>query len=274
MADSAKVGGYAGFRGSRSVLPKNHSLVPVSIKRWSLVHVEFSAFLCSENLLESVSSALVRTILILLEKLSSCTSLLVLFPRSLNWFLCCFRSCMLQADKRAVFSSLVFSRGANDTSRDSDFKTLRGAFRLKTAPTTMWQLSEEDADSSDNFLQETEKELHVSTQLLQLDNSFDPYSAVSTPLYQTATFKQPSATDCGPYDYTRSGNPTRDVLERLLAKLEGADRAFCFTTGMSALSTITHLAKAGQEIVAGDDIYGGSDRLLSQVCPKSGLVVK
>jgi cystathionine beta-lyase len=94
---------------------------------------------------------------------------------------------------------------------------------------------------------------------------------------------------------------------RLLAKLEGADRAFCFTTGMSALSTITHLAKAGklhlqrvpnkmklvlllhtfcysnkthfnliagQEIVAGDDIYGGSDRLLSQVCPKSGLVVK
>ncbi|CAM6068465.1 unnamed protein product [Sphagnum tenellum] len=216
MADSAKVGGHAGIRGSRSVFPKNHSLVPVSIKRWSLVH----------------------------------------------------------ADKRAVFSSLVFSRGANDTSRDSDFKTLRGAFRLKTAPTTMWQLSEEDADSSDNFLQETEKELHVSTQLLQLDNSFDPYSAVSTPLYQTATFKQPSATDCGPYDYTRSGNPTRDVLERLLAKLEGADRAFCFTTGMSALSTITHLAKAGQEIVAGDDIYGGSDRLLSQVCPKSGLVVK
>ncbi len=94
---------------------------------------------------------------------------------------------------------------------------------------------------------------------------------------------------------------------RLLAKLEGADRAFCFTSGMSALSTITHLAKAGklhpqrvpskmklvlllhtfcysnkthfnliagQEIVAGDDIYGGSDRLLSQVCPKSGLVVK
>lgn len=153
MADSAKVGGYAGFRGSRSVFPKNHSLVPVSIKRWSLVQVEFSAFLCSENLLESVSSALVRTILILLEKLSSCTSLLVLFPRSLNWFLCCFRSCMLQEDKRAVFSSLVFSRGANDTSRDSDFKTLRGAFRLKTAPTTMWQLSEEDADSSDNFLQ-------------------------------------------------------------------------------------------------------------------------
>jgi hypothetical protein len=153
MADCAKVGGYAGFRVSRTVFPENHSLVPVSIKRWSLVQVEFSAFLCSENLRESVSSALVRTILILLEKLSSCTGLLVLFPRSLNWFLCCFHSCVLQADKRAVFSSLVFSRGANDTSRDSDFKTLRGAFGLKAAPTTMWQLSEEDADSSDNFVQ-------------------------------------------------------------------------------------------------------------------------
>jgi len=60
---------------------------------------------------------------------------------------------VLQADKRAVFSSLVFRRVANDTSRDSDFKTLTGAFRLKAAPTTMWQLSEEDADSSDNFVQ-------------------------------------------------------------------------------------------------------------------------
>jgi len=117
------------------------------------MQVEFSAFLCLENLLESVSSTLVRTILILLEKLSSCTGLLVLFPRSLNWFLRCFHSCVLQADKRAVFSSLVFRRVANDTSRDSDFKTLIGAFRLKAAPTTMWQLSEEDADSSDNFVQ-------------------------------------------------------------------------------------------------------------------------
>jgi hypothetical protein len=199
MADCAKVGGHAGFRGSGTVFPENHSLVPVSIKRWSFVQVEFSAFLCSENLLESVSSALVRTILILLEKLSSRTGLLVLFPRSLYWFLCCFHSCVLQADKRAVFSSLVFSRGANDTSRDSDFKTLRGAFRLKVAPTTMWQRSEEDADSSDNFVQETEKELHVSTQLLQLDNSFDPYSAVSTPLYQTATFKQVTRTPIAIY---------------------------------------------------------------------------
>ncbi|KAL0297834.1 UNVERIFIED_CONTAM: Cystathionine beta-lyase, chloroplastic [Sesamum calycinum] len=60
----------------------------------------------------------------------------------------------------------------------------------------------------------------VSTMLMNFTNDFDPYEALSTPLYQTATFKQPSATEYGPYDYTRSGNPTRDALERLLAKLD------------------------------------------------------
>ncbi|XVF85611.1 hypothetical protein PTKIN_Ptkin17bG0130800 [Pterospermum kingtungense] len=119
-----------------------------------------------------------------------------------------------------------------------------------------------------------EKEPSISTLLMNFDSNFDPYGAMSTPLYQTATFKQTSATENGPYDYTRSGNPTRDVLERLLAKLEKADRAFCFTSGMAALSAVANLVGTGQEIVAGDDIYGGSDRLLSQVTPKCGVVVK
>uniref|UniRef100_A0A7N0UT12 Cystathionine beta-lyase, chloroplastic n=1 Tax=Kalanchoe fedtschenkoi TaxID=63787 RepID=A0A7N0UT12_KALFE len=114
----------------------------------------------------------------------------------------------------------------------------------------------------------------VSTLLMNFDNEFDPYDAVSTPLYQTATFKQPSATENGPYDYTRSGNPTRHDLESLLAKLDVADRAFCFTSGMAALTAVTRLVGAGEEIVAGDDLYGGSDRLLSQVVPKGGVVVK
>ncbi|CAN4109195.1 unnamed protein product [Withania somnifera] len=118
------------------------------------------------------------------------------------------------------------------------------------------------------------KEPSVSTMLLNFSNEFDPYGALSTPLYQTSTFEQPSATENGQYDYTRSGNPTRDVLEKLLVELEKADRAFCFTSGMAALAAVTHLVQAGEEIVAGDDIYGGSDRLLSQVVPKSGIVVK
>ncbi|GFP92896.1 cystathionine beta-lyase chloroplastic [Phtheirospermum japonicum] len=114
----------------------------------------------------------------------------------------------------------------------------------------------------------------VSTILMNFANEFDPYDALSTPLYQTATFKQPSAIENGLYDYTRSGNPTRDALERLLAKLDKADRALCFTSGMAALSAVTHLVGTGEEIVAGDDMYGGSDRLLSKVTPKSGVVVK
>ncbi|XP_054817995.1 cystathionine beta-lyase, chloroplastic isoform X2 [Prosopis cineraria] len=97
---------------------------------------------------------------------------------------------------------------------------------------------------------------------------------MSTPIYQTATFKQPSATKNGPYDYTRSGNPTRDVLERLLAKLDKADRAFCFSSGMAALNAVSQLVGTGEEIVAGDDLYGGSDRLLSQIIPKSEVIVK
>lgn len=123
-------------------------------------------------------------------------------------------------------------------------------------------------------IEEEKKEPSVSTILMNFDTSFDPYGALSTPLYQTATFEQPSATEAGPYDYTRSGNPTRDVLEKLLAKLDKADRAFCFTSGMAALAVVTHLVGAGQEIVAGDDLYGGSDRLLSQVIPGKGIVVK
>ncbi|XP_028087588.1 cystathionine beta-lyase, chloroplastic isoform X2 [Camellia sinensis] len=119
-----------------------------------------------------------------------------------------------------------------------------------------------------------EKEPSISTILLNHENKFDPYDALSTPLYQTATFKQASAIENGPYDYTRSGNPTRDALESLLAKLDKADRAFCFTSGMAALAAVAHLVGTGEEIVAGDDIYGGSDRLLSQVIPKTGIVVK
>ncbi|XP_073052243.1 cystathionine beta-lyase, chloroplastic-like isoform X2 [Primulina eburnea] len=117
-----------------------------------------------------------------------------------------------------------------------------------------------------------QSELSISTLLMHFANEFDPYGALSTPLYQTATFKQPSATEYGPYDYTRSGNPTRDVLERLLAKLDKADQALCFTSGMAALSAVTHLVGTGEEIVAGDDMYGGSDRLLSQP-PKLGCKI-
>ncbi|MCL7037858.1 hypothetical protein MKW94_000843 [Papaver nudicaule] len=118
------------------------------------------------------------------------------------------------------------------------------------------------------------KEPSVSTTIMNFSNPSDPFGASSAPIYQTATFKQPCGTEYGPYDYTRHANPTRDLLEKLLAKLDKADRAFCFSTGMAALAAVTHLVGAGKEVVAGNDMYGGSDRLLSQVLPGRGVVVK
>jgi cystathionine beta-lyase len=88
----------------------------------------------------------------------------------------------------------------------------------------------------------------------------DPHGSTSMPIYQTATFKQPGATDFGKYDYTRSGNPTRDALQKQIAALEGVEDAatFCFTSGMAALAAVVKLAKSGDEIIANDDSYGGT----------------
>ena len=99
-----------------------------------------------------------------------------------------------------------------------------------------------------------------------------PHRRPSLP-HQTATFGQPSAVDCGPYDYTRSGNPTRDALQAQLADLEGATAAFAFTSGMAALAAVLRLAPSGSHVVAGDDLYGGTARLLASVAPGLGLEV-
>jgi cystathionine beta-lyase len=85
------------------------------------------------------------------------------------------------------------------------------------------------------------------------------------PIYQTATFAQPSATEFGSHDYTRSGNPTRDAAQTILAEIDGAVAAYCFSTGMAAVMAATRFASAGQEIVLSDDSYGGTYRLLAQV---------
>ncbi|MEW5307781.1 MAG: hypothetical protein WDW36_010157 [Sanguina aurantia] len=116
--------------------------------------------------------------------------------------------------------------------------------------------------------------LAVATQLVHHKTTVnDPYGSSGAPLWQTATFAQPGATSFGEYDYTRSGNPTRTILEEQMAALEGADRSFTFTSGMLALSVVTKLLSSGQHIVAGDDIYGGTSRLLTSVVPASGVTV-
>ena len=108
--------------------------------------------------------------------------------------------------------------------------------------------------------------LQLSTQCVVFEGApDDPHKPSSVPIYQTATFVQPSATEFGAYDYTRSGNPTRTALEKQVAMLEGAHAAFAFGSGMAALVAVTRLLKAGDELLVGDDIYGGMHRLVSRV---------
>ena len=91
---------------------------------------------------------------------------------------------------------------------------------------------------------------------------------------QSATFKQTSAGGEGAeYDYTRSGNPTRTHLERHLAKIMGAERALVVSSGMGALDVITRLLRPGDEVVTGDDLYGGTNRLLKYLATNGGIIV-
>jgi cystathionine beta-lyase len=121
------------------------------------------------------------------------------------------------------------------------------------------------------------KPLSLETQIISFNpmGEKDPYGAAVMPIYQTATFAQPSANEFGSYDYTRSGNPTRDALQLQIAQLEGLPgaRAFCFTTGMAALSAVTRLVKAGEEVIVNDDSYGGTYRLMSKVATRQGIIV-
>lgn len=102
----------------------------------------------------------------------------------------------------------------------------------------------------------------------------DPHQPSSMPIYQTSTFIQPSANELQEYDYTRSANPTRTALEILVSGMEGSDRAFAFTSGMSALACMTRLLKAGDEILCNADIYGGMYRILSKITTRQGVAVK
>ncbi len=117
--------------------------------------------------------------------------------------------------------------------------------------------------------------MKFATRLLTFDPApGDRYTPANTPIYQTATFRQDDATSFGEYDYSRSGNPTRAVLEKQIASLESASRGFCFATGLAAITAITRLVAPGEEIVACDDLYGGTYRLFSRILAKRGINVR
>jgi cystathionine beta-lyase len=118
----------------------------------------------------------------------------------------------------------------------------------------------------DYFMQETTAFIHSIP--------VDPLTgAVSVPIYQTSTFVQEAPGIHKGYDYARSSNPTRAVLENLIAGLEKGARGLAFASGLAAIDAVLKILKSGDEIIAVDDIYGGAFRLFEQVYKKFGIKI-
>jgi cystathionine gamma-lyase len=93
----------------------------------------------------------------------------------------------------------------------------------------------------------------------------DPYGAVIPPIYATSTYRQYGPGEHSGYEYSRSQNPTRQVLERAVAELEGGIQGYAFPSGLAAIATVLDLLPAGSHIVAVNDLYGGTFRLFERV---------
>lgn len=110
------------------------------------------------------------------------------------------------------------------------------------------------------------------TKLLHNQHKVDPATgAVSVPIQHASTFHQFDLDRYGKYDYARSGNPTREALEDVIAELEGGTRGFAFSSGMAAISTAFLLLSSGDHIVITDDVYGGTYRMVTQVLTRFGI---
>jgi cystathionine gamma-lyase len=95
--------------------------------------------------------------------------------------------------------------------------------------------------------------------------------AIMPPVFQTSTYVQPAPAKAKLHEYSRTGNPTRDALQSAIAALEGGHYGLSFGSGMAAIDAITHLLDAGDHVVAGNDLYGGTYRLFTKVYARHGL---
>jgi len=99
----------------------------------------------------------------------------------------------------------------------------------------------------------------------------DAYGSAITPIYQTSTYVQDGPGGHKGYEYSRTGNPTRAALEANLAALEGGAFGLCFASGSAASANVMHSLSAGDHVVAGDDMYGGTFRLFDKVFKRLGI---
>ncbi len=114
--------------------------------------------------------------------------------------------------------------------------------------------------------------MNITTQAVQIGLEWDSRTgALTVPIYQTATFRHPGLGQSTGFDYTRSGNPTRQALEDGMARLEGGSRGFAYSSGMAAITNLLLLFSSGDHIVVTEDLYGGTCRLFDRVFNQYGL---
>ena len=111
-----------------------------------------------------------------------------------------------------------------------------------------------------------------STRAIHVGNEADPSTgAVAPPIFATSTYAQEELGKTKGYDYSRAGNPTRTRLEENLASLEGGVAGRVFSSGMAAIGAVCQMMKAGEHIVASNNLYGGVPRLFNQILTNFGL---
>ncbi|MEO3741402.1 cystathionine gamma-lyase [Kosakonia oryzendophytica] len=109
----------------------------------------------------------------------------------------------------------------------------------------------------------------LATQSVHSGTFNDQHGAVMPPIYATSTFAQPAPGQHTGYEYSRSGNPTRHALETAIAELEGGTRGYAFASGLASISTVLELLDKESHLVAVDDVYGGTYRLIENVRRRS-----
>jgi len=114
--------------------------------------------------------------------------------------------------------------------------------------------------------------MKLATKLIHAGIEPDPSTgAIMTPIYQTSTYVQTSPGDHKGYEYARTQNPTRDALQKALAAIENGKFGLCFSSGMAATDTVIKLLNPGDEVIAANDMYGGTYRMFTKVFEKYGL---